>query len=455
MPRTRTPQQPIGKWNIETITPGDLNASIGLREPKSVLEVKLPKSEFTRSAYSNIAEDLLGVSIPIGFGVVKGATAYPINPLTKRFKWLGHSVLTADSFYNGDNVLITPDSINLSTAEFTYSAWDGSEDLFVDYTADLDNPVDVAKELLTGTVRGGSLALSLLDTTSTGKGFGSTGARTKYIRGTIPATGAEVSKYPIGLHVAEPTEIKKLLSKIQEASFGYIYVDYNNLWQFKPWRPVPGEGLLQITENIIVGEIKPRITVADAVTKVIAKYRINQAFDTAQRVIRENDEERQLRGWPSHKVLEKDTIISDRDGATDWAEKTRFMFSRPRRIYQFQATSELKLSEPGDYVRLTYAPQNIDQIIILTKVRRNPGATVVNIEAIDNYGFLDKVGFYTAIPPLSFPASVGGGTFSDWTDADTDAKKQWVRENWAIYHNSNGYVDETTPLLGYKEAIYW
>jgi hypothetical protein len=451
----RSEQKPVGKWDIETLTLSDLKASVGLKEPKNALEAKLPRAEFDKATYPNMADEFIGVSIPIGFGQNFGARAYPINPLTSRFKWIGHAVTSAQSFYDGDGVIFTPDSINLSTGEFTYTGWDGSSELYVDYTADLDNPVDLMKEVFTGSVRGVGLPLDFLDTASTGKGFGTNGARIHYIIGTNTATNAEVSLYQMGLHIDEPTEVRDILAIIQENSFSFIFQDLAGLWQFKPWLPVPGEGLDVISKDINDGENKPMVSVAGSATKVIAKYRINDIKKSAQRVIASDDERRQLRGLTAHTVLEKNLRMVNRNGATDWVQKTNYMRGRPRRSFKFRATSELKQAEPGDFWRLSYAPQNIDEIVMLTSVRQVPGEMTVDVEAIDNFAFRSEVGFYTADAPLTFPASLGGGSFSDWSDANTPEKKLWVKENWGIYHDDNGYIDELDPEASYREAVYW
>jgi len=455
MSRARTPQQSVGFWQIEQISLSDVKTSFSLTESKEVLKTKLPLTEFTRAAYPYIAEDLIGTSIPVGYGKNQGAWAYPINPLTKRFKWIGHSVLTADAFYDESVVPFTPDSVNLSTGEFTYSAWDGETELYVDYTADSANPVDLAKVLLTDTVRGGSLPLSSLDTTSTKKGFGSTGARTCYIWGTDPNTGAETPLYPLGFHVKEPTEIKALLSKIQESCFGFIFRDFRGLWQFKPWRPVPSDGLTTITEDNIVGELKPTISVADSATKVIAKWLVNEATNSAQRMVKSSEELRQLRNLLAHKTLERTLPITARHGADTWASKALYSWGNPRRVYKFRATSELKLHEPGDYIRLIYGPKNIDVIVLLTSVTKRPGDITVDVEAVYNYGFGDRVGYWTGAPPLSYPSTIGG-SFTNWSSTGTDEIKQnHVRRNWAVWANDNGYASETTPDLGYKVTVWW
>jgi hypothetical protein len=444
-----------GKWKIETINKTDTTATLGLRERKETAEAILPTREYSQNDYPNMDADTVGTSIPVGFGVNKGAKATLIDATTNRFKFLDHGITAADAFYDGDQSPFTPNTIDLIDSEFTYAAWDGEAELYVDYTADLDNPADVAKELLTGAVRGANLPTSALDVSSAGKGFGIHGARKHYIKGTIPSTGAEVPIYQIGLHVSEPIEVRKLLDKIQEAAFGFIFIDYNNLWQFKPWLPVPGEGLEEITENLIVGELKPRITVADAKTKVIGKYRKNHSTGNYQREIHQDEELRQLRDQPAHKALIKELIISDRSGARNWAQKTVFMRGQPRRIFEFTATSELKLAEPGDYRRLVYPSQNIDEVVLIVRAGRKPGETTVKITCIDNFGFRDKVGYYTEDAPLAFPASLGGGSFSDWSDATTPEEKQWIKENWGIFHDDNGYIDELDPELSHRVSVYW
>jgi hypothetical protein len=447
--------RPFGKWKIDSLTVNDTKAMLQLRERKVAADVVVPKSEFERTTYPNLPEDNIGLSIPIGFGVVKGAQAILINSQTNRFKWLAHSVSTVDGFFDADGVPYTPDSINLTTSEFTYTAWDGETDLFVNYTADLDNPVDVAKALLTDEVRGANLPQTALDTTSTGKGFGPNGARVGYIKGTITRTGVEVPIYQIGLHISEPTQIKKILDQIQAATFGFIFVDFDNVWQYKRWLPVPGEGLPAITEKMIVGELKPSMSTVNSATKCIAKFSENLATGDFQREIHSDDELRQLRDLTAHTIIEKPLPLSNRDGARDWAQKIVATRGRPRRIFKFSATSELKLAEPGDHYRLSYEPQGIDEVVILTSVRRTAGETMVGIEAIDNFGLRDTPGVYTDDAPLNFPDSLGGGSFSDWSDAVTDAQKIWVKENWGIYQDSNGYADELDPFFSHWLSLYF
>jgi hypothetical protein len=449
----RVKEQPYGVWKIESFTGSDVLATLALREQRAAADIKLPRNEFDRTTYPNMLEDDVGKSISIGYGPVFGAKATLIDSQTSRFKWLDHSVLTADRFAKADGETFTPDTINTTLSEFTYAAWDGQSELFVDYTADLNNFVDLAKEILTGSVRGAGLPLSALDTTSIGKGFGTNGARLAQIKGTLPRTGAEVPIHSASIHISEPTEIRTILNQIQAACFGFIFVDYNGLWQFKPWEPVPGDGLDVITEDIIIGDLKPTTSATGAITKVVSKYRRNLSTDSFQRVVAENDELRQLRGQPAHLVLEKELPISDREGARDWAQRTVAMRGRPRRIFKFTATAELKLAEPGDYKRLTYAQQGIDEIVLITKVTRTAGNEKVGIEAIDNFGFGVTPGFWTA-DTLTFPAELGGGSFTDYDDADTPEKKKWVKENWGIWHNDNGYIDESDPFYSHRLSVW-
>lgn len=444
----------VGKWEIESLTLSDLRAQFIMKEAKKAAEVKLPKAEYDLTTYPNMDRDYVGASIPVGFGKIRGASTVLIDRTINKFKFLGHSITSVDRFTDEDGNPYVPDSVNLTLGEFTYAAWDGSTALYVDYTADLDLAPDIIKELLTGTVRGASLSSTFLDTTSTGKGFGSTGARVWAIRGTNPRTGAEIPKYPIGLHVDEPTEIRKLISQITEQAFGFCYIDLLGVWQYRNWKPVQGEGLFQVTENHIIGELRPAFSTVEAATKVIAKYSHNLRADDWQRQVYSNEELRQLRGLSAHAILEKELLLTDREAAQNWAQRTVAMRGKIRKKYRFTATSELKQKEPGDYIRLTYSPQNIDTILLLTKVEQVPGQLEVSIEGIDNFGFGDRVGYWTADAPLTFPSSLGGGSFSSWADADTAAKKQWVRENWGIYLNDNGYADETDPEASYRINVW-
>ena len=101
--------------------------------------------------------------------LVKGAKGFAVDTTTSRFKVLGHGVERFTSFYDEDGMNFTPDTINLSLGEFTWLGWDGDAEVFADFVAEGENPVDCVKLLLTDPDKGANLPLADLDTSSTGK----------------------------------------------------------------------------------------------------------------------------------------------------------------------------------------------------------------------------------------------------------------------------------------------
>lgn len=457
---SRSAVKSIGVWRIETLRTGIPSASIGVRELKR-LETKLPFASFDLTTYPFAGEDVEGEPIPIIIGKVRGVRAFLINSSTKRFKVCGHSLLSFDAFYDGKHNFFIPDSYNLSTGEFTYSAWDseGNEEdrsLFCDVTAEGENPVDCVKILLSSTTKGIGLPLSKLDTSSTGKGFGTNGARLSFVYGYKNhdghATSEEATTFPIGLYLNEAKEALTWVQKVLTASFAILYVNRAGLYQIRAWNPSPSNPLSEVLDEFLIGNPAVEYFGADLFTKVALTYDRAHGINSSRLSEKSSEELRLLRGLTTHSLLEEELPISSQFGADLWAGRTLQMRGRIRRVLSLETTQEFSELEPGDLVRVRSQKAGINEVWEVIEISTTPGASNTKIRLVDLRGFRDRPGFWVSSP--TFPERLGGTPITAWDPAWTDEQKKWALENVGFWTDDYGYIDITDPDLSFRGSVW-
>ncbi|MHA1809376.1 MAG: hypothetical protein ACTSYH_03585 [Candidatus Heimdallarchaeaceae archaeon] len=445
----------VGTWRIDSWRSNTPRAVLGLKDLKSAVKTKLPLNVFSFDDYTNADPDIIGEPIPIIFGAVKGAKAFLIDSTTGTFKVAGHSLLSFTSYYDSNRESFSPDSVDLDNGEFVYADYDENTSYYADVVAVYDNPIDVIETLLTDTTRGVGLSSSLLgsgfDESSDSGSAGQGGVRSYYIRGINTNTLAEVSEFPIALYLDTSKSVFDWIQEVLVASFAIMYIDRSGLYQIRAWKPSVGENVLEITKNNIPvdKQVEVQIDTGDPVTKAIVEYDKVHGLNSVQIESHSDDELRQLRGLTAHAVLQKFVPLSDSISALYWAQRTVAMRGVPRITYSLTVTQEFSELEPGDTVRLNYSPLNINEICEVLEVTIYPGTMMVDLRLSDVRGFKDGSGYWVEDSP-SFPNNLGGGTITDYDDANTDAKRQWIRENIGIWTEDTGYADENVPLLSYR-----
>lgn len=431
--------QLVGSWRIDQMTLSQPTASLRLKEDRGTRNIKLPKRNFTVELYPNAAANTIGKPIPCLIGKGRSLTAYLIDTTTSRFKIVDHGLVTFDAFRDESGNPYTPDTLFLSSGEFIFTGWDGESELFADVTATGANPVDAVAVILTDTERGASLPSSRLDTTSTGKGFGSSGARLKYVRGEIVRTGGEALDFSIGLYMNEVKTVEEWIRQISAASFSTVFVNRLRVWQIKAWQPIPSVDLDEI--RTIVGKPKYTWKMDSPVTRVVAKYAKQHGIDNVQAFEYKDDWLRQLRNLSEHASKEPDALpLSDRFSAKYWAQRTVATRGVPRRVISFQTTQEHKELEIGDFFRLIDDDLNLDTVFEAITVSTAVGDNPVDVMAIDVRGFGDTSGFWV------------GDSDPAWDDSWTDAEVIERRENSGFWTNDGGYADTDDPLRSWYNS---
>lgn len=444
----------VGVYRIDTWSLDNLQASMSLKEIKTNLG-NIPINSFDATTFPNAPQDIIGDLIPVAFGVVKGLKAFPIDPGANKFKVLDHSIESFDGFQTRDGDAFIPDSANLSTTEFIWSGWDGEADLFVDLTAEGENPVDCVKLLLTDSVKGAGLPLTDLDTTSTGnKGFGANGTRLEYIYANRDLPAKEIVEFPIGLYAETNKAILRYIEQVLAASFGIMYVNLEGKYQIKSWKVETSEGLDEVKDANIRSPIRTSIVATDTFTRIVSKFgerHSNNDFQTAEFT---DDRLRQLRGLAQHKTLEQRLPISGRFGAQYWAERSVGMRSVPRRILKVDVTQEFMLKEPGDYVRVVSDRDGIDEVFEVLSVTISPGSLPVTLKLIDNRGHGLQPGFWVG-DALLFPDRLGGTSADPWDDTWTAEQKKWAAENSGYWGSDEDYIDKTDDTAdSYRKSVW-
>lgn len=445
----------LGTWRIDRWNATSPSITMSLVERKEELEAKVPSVLFSFSDYPDMDIDIEGDVIPAAIGIVKGATAYLIDETAKKFKVVGHSLVSMDGFFNQDRDAFSPDSIDLVNGEFVYTGWNETDQLYVDITATDENPVDAIGVLLTDSVKGANLPLSRLDTTSTGKGFGANGARVGYIYGMEVQSGDEAIEFPIGLYMQESKKVEEWIQEVSSVCFAIVYVDGAGLYQVKKWKPVPSEGLTEITDNESTQILTLDTNATKPITRAVARYNRQHGFDGSSVNVYEDEELRQLRGLSAHTTLDMEIPISTRFGAKLWAEKSVYTRGRPRRNIKINVTQQYMELEPGDFVRLKSSRRDIDEVFEVLEITTEPGSLKVYLVLTDIRGWRNAVGFWASDAP-SFPASLGGGAIASWDNTWTDAQKKWIKENIGYWHDADGYADVTNdPQDSFRTSKWW
>jgi hypothetical protein len=453
---TRTDDAQLGRYRVDSIGASSDSASFALREEKSEIDlVKIPGRVFNKSDYPNVDTEIEGDYIPICYGAVRGVKAWLIDSTTKRFKLVDHSIISAAAFYNQDNESFTPALIDLPSGEFTHPSWNGEDELYADIKATGENPIDALELMLTDSTRGASIDSALLDTSSTGKGFGVNGARLDYVYGEDSQTGEELVSLPIGIYTPDPTKVSELTKQLTETAFIIFYVDRAALYQCKAFKPEPvTNDIPTVTDKKIIDRLRITEKSTEPTTQVVVRYNINHGLDGRQTYIYSNDELRQLRGLDTHAIKDIAIPISTRQGAINWAEMYVFLRGIPQRIYKVKTVQEFMELEPGDKVRIKYDRMGVDQVAEVLSVSTSLGDVPVTLELSDIRGWRDYSGFWTA-DSISFPEDLGGATVTTWDDTWTDAQKAYARAAWGWWTDDNGYVDATDDALKSFRASTW
>jgi hypothetical protein len=130
------------------------------------------------------------------------------------------------------------------------------------------------------------------------------------------------------------------------------------------------------------------------------------------------------------------------------------MRGKPRRIYHTTATNQFKTTQPGDTLRINYAPLGFDFVVNVIETTQVPGSIEVGIKAMDVFGFQDQPGFWSEDRP-AFPDELGGDTITTWDDSWSDEQVTWARENVGFWTDDDGYADlSDDPLRSYLPSIW-
>jgi hypothetical protein len=449
---TKAPAEPLGTWRIDNIAAG-LSTVFGLKELRSGVNSKLPNNVFSDTDYPDADSSIYGSVIPVYIGAVRGMKAFKIDTTTDTFKFAGNATASVQSIVDEDGNSISVTSSDLPNSEFV---WTGHTDetLYVSATAANPNPVDAMKFVYTDTDYGASIPLAKLDTTSTGKGYGTTGARVDFIYGTDADGTGEHNTINIGLYIDTSTKLADIIKLIKNAGMLTAYTDTTGLFQVKPFSPLQSEGLLEITEEHVIqgSRVVPQINTQDAVTKCRVFYNKDHRTGAEQVYEFESDELRQRRGLVAHAVRDLHLPISDLRGATIRAQREVVFEGEPRWLLSLKVTQEFSQLEPGDYVKLNYQETNGLAIRTVCEVvsKTYAGGIVVDLTLRDMRGLRRRVGWYSAASP-AFPASLGGASITTWDSTWTDEEKIWVLENESFYHDPDGYCE----TLSATDDAFW
>lgn len=392
--------QTFGTWRIERTERDASRFTLVVREPKTNLENLIPRREFTRAEFPQIAEDLVGKPIPWGWGRLFGVKPTLINRNTKKFKLADHPIRSLEAVRikrDGEGwKQINYETVDLRKAEFTLGdAWEDQEvsvDFFGRTNADgslMENPSDVMADLLdyVGEVN--------LD----GQSFAA--SRSYYRIGTDKF--GEVTKLAPCIYLTDRRPALEVASQINSIAGSFLFVGFDGLWRygaFIPCRassldPMAGTVIQSFSElDIIDGSMRKQVDNKDLVSKIIARYAERTQEEWAQSATAERKSHGYLHNLSPLFTKTVNVGLGKTTDALYWAQRYLTTEAEPLTRYYFDVPWKGFLLLPGDKIKAVYSRFSLNSVLELLEVRYDLNSLTAKFVTGNLRGWNDTHGFW-------------------------------------------------------------
>jgi hypothetical protein len=467
-PMDEADYQTVGTWRIESTDRQGENFILGLREPKTTLENKIPRRQFSKVDYPNISDDMVGKPIPWAWGRHYGKSPIPLDKSARRFKLADHPIHSIEgirkrsSAGSGGWQIVNFQTVNLTLAEFTLAAGDWTdEDLSVDFlgrtNADgslMENPADIMADLLD------YCGERLLDSESFNI------SRAWYITGVNRFSEEVVWMAPCIYLDSERTGLD-VASEINSIAGSFLFVGHDGRWRFGAFRPVresdldpmAGTIIQQFTErDIIRDSISKKTDSAKLHSKIVVEHSRRSAEDWAQRETAEIPRNGFIHNLPPQFVETKRVGLGNATHARYWGQRFLTTEAEPMTKYTFAILWTGFFLLPGDKVKVEHSRFHLNSVLEVLECNYNFGSPpTVRIVAGDNRGWKDTFAFPvkdgdTEVRPTMVDMLLWLRPENHIYSAEGEFMFAWRDASGQEHHTTGSNADGTLRIPTFKKA---
>ena len=448
LPYTEYTSQFAGAITNKSLTTSQFNISYA--DKKNKFEDSIPVNSFSTSVYPNLDAEDVGKPIPLLYGTVFKVpvicTTLALGTATSlhSFKILDTSVCSVTSIaqvYNND-VPVTHQSGSISDATFklataTYSLGDS---VTVSVIANESNPIEQIK----------SIASNVLSIPYNSD---------NYSTSTISVAVTEAESYPCGIAITERMPFLELISQLMQSIMGTLYVDNSGKYTIKIWNSEIGSGLTSLDYNdILTGSFSTSSKVGDIRKIMRIGWRKNWNKKTYSYTQQTSDTTEKLYGIVKSKTVS--TLQSGSGGVEILLSRLGLIYESETTTIKFSTKMQLADKNIGDRIQISFKRQdannNIDWINLLAveinSITKDFIKNTITVEVDDLKGVGGNIGYWVA-DTQTFPASIGGGSFTTWDSTWSTIKKTYAFAHSGYWTDANGFIDPTDPES--KDVSKW
>lgn len=421
-----------GSFLVESLTPNYDKAEVVLRDLQSVTLQKIPPQVITLDAFQYAADDAVGVTLPLIYGIHTGVPAYLENTHTYK----GRYVFGAFNYMNAyaitavydDGVLVDPVYYlpNLPGCRITF------------YTAYPTTPGVITCDVIGSTARGRDYETSTDYLKYYGEIMGEIYSRVLGVPvesiSNIHALEADASRAEQNVFIDSYATARSYIRKIEAGVLGRTFLDSDG--NVKPTIFEPG---IATTSSIHITD--PDIKSFDVNSDVDSVFSRTSVFYNRDIATGNYEVVEDINEYTEYLVLDGDdtkkfsveTFLANTGDAQALAGRLNYIARQPRLDVTFEETGmRLMESNVGDLIRLTLSrsPSSTgswdEKTVMISKIVKKLGpvpSTVVTVNDLEGLGADLLVGTWSTV----------GTTWSTATTFEKDTSGWWS--------DTNGYVD--------------
>ncbi len=427
--------------------------TLELSELKAKLKKDFPFDVYQYSDYPAMAPGDLGKIKQIAYGKILGATPVCIDTASKKFKVANHPIKSFDavrvSTGNGwvEKGFTTTD---LEHAWFTYSGWDGSSSISVDFTGRVDdnglwmnNASDIVKDILA------KIGQTDIDTTSF------TTAKTALEVGYQGPQ--QICRSVPSLYLSEPQDAYDIISNINQFVGSYLFVGTDGKYKYQVFEPTPGEDLTHVEDADLIS-FQEIIESGREKSSVTGKFANRISEGWGESVHRTETKNQYKRDEPCVVYECYDAPTESQSDAAAWIERILVTNGNPAKIYKITVKWIGFTLRAAGQIRLTETRHDIDEILEVLEITYNFTNSTVDMVLGNLHNFEDHTGFWVAdaaVVPTRYADDAGyAAGVLDWNGSESADLATWKRQNVGFWCDTNGFALTADPRSFYASTWF-